>query len=63
VIDFDHPRHGKTQVLGIPVRLSETPGSVRLPAPEFGEHTEEILTGLLGYSWEQIGILREGEVI
>jgi crotonobetainyl-CoA:carnitine CoA-transferase CaiB-like acyl-CoA transferase len=63
VIDFDHPRHGKTQVLGIPVRLSETPGSVRLPAPEFGEHTEEILTGLLGYSWEQIGVLREGEVI
>jgi crotonobetainyl-CoA:carnitine CoA-transferase CaiB-like acyl-CoA transferase len=63
VIDFDHPRHGKTQLLGIPVRLSETPGSVRLPAPEFGEHTEEILTGLLDYSWEQIGRLREAEAI
>jgi crotonobetainyl-CoA:carnitine CoA-transferase CaiB-like acyl-CoA transferase len=63
VIDFDHPRHGKTQVLGIPVRLSETPGRVRLPAPEFGEHTEEILTGLLDYSWEQITNLREREVI
>jgi crotonobetainyl-CoA:carnitine CoA-transferase CaiB-like acyl-CoA transferase len=63
VIDFEHPRYGKTQMLGMPVRLSETPGKVRLPAPEFGEHTEEILTGLLGYSWEQIGALREQEVI
>ncbi len=63
VIDFDHPRHGKTQVVGIAVRLRETPGQVRLPAPEFGEHTEEILTGLLGYSWEQVGALREQEVI
>ncbi len=63
VIDFDHPRHGKTRVVGIPVRLGETPGQVRLPAPEFGEHTEEILTGLLGYSWEQVGALREQEVI
>ena len=52
-----------TQVLGMPVRLGETPGQVRLPAPEFGEHTEEILTGLLDYSWDQIGVLRKGEVI
>jgi len=63
VVDFDHPQFGKTQVVGIPVRLRETPGSVRLPAPEFGQHTEEILSDLLGYSWEQIGQLREQQVI
>jgi crotonobetainyl-CoA:carnitine CoA-transferase CaiB-like acyl-CoA transferase len=63
VVDFDHPRHGKIQVVGIPVRLRETPGSVRLPAPEFGEHTEEILTGLLDYSWEKVAELKEQEVI
>jgi crotonobetainyl-CoA:carnitine CoA-transferase CaiB-like acyl-CoA transferase len=63
IIDFDHPQFGKTQVVGIPVRLRETPGSVRLPAPEFGQHTEEILSALLGYSWEQIGQLREEQVI
>jgi crotonobetainyl-CoA:carnitine CoA-transferase CaiB-like acyl-CoA transferase len=63
VVDFEHPRHGATQVMGIPVRLRETPGSVRRPAPEFGEHTEEILTALLGYSWEQIAELKDGEVI
>src|SRR5262249_42890740 len=44
VADFDHPAFGKTQVVGLPVRLSETPGSIRMPAPEFGQHTEEILT-------------------
>jgi crotonobetainyl-CoA:carnitine CoA-transferase CaiB-like acyl-CoA transferase len=63
VIDFQHPRYGETRVLGIPVRLSQTPGAVRMPAPEFGQHTEEVLTDLLGYSWEQIARLKEDEVI
>jgi len=63
VTAFEHPTCGTTQVVGVPVRLSETPGMIRLPAPEFGQHTEEILTGLLGYSWEEVGRLREEEVI
>lgn len=63
VADFDHPAFGKTQVVGLPVRLSETPGSIRLPAPEFGQHTEEILTETLGYSWEKVAQLKDGGVI
>jgi crotonobetainyl-CoA:carnitine CoA-transferase CaiB-like acyl-CoA transferase len=63
VIDFDHPNHGKTQVVGMPVALSETPGSVRTPAPEFGQHTEEVLLDVLGYDWEKVSKLREQEVI
>jgi len=63
IVEFDHPQHGKTEVMGIPVRLSETPGGVREPAPEFGQHTEEVLTGLLDYSWEEVGALRERKVI
>lgn len=63
VIPFDHPRFGQTQVVGLPVRLSETPGQVRLPAPEFGEHTERVLIELLGYSWEQVAELKEREVV
>jgi crotonobetainyl-CoA:carnitine CoA-transferase CaiB-like acyl-CoA transferase len=63
VVDFDHPRHGMTKVVGMPVRWRETPGSVRLPAPEFGEHSEDVLVNLLGYSWEQVGELKEKEVI
>jgi len=63
VIDFEHPQFGKTQVMGMPVSLSETPGQVRAPAPQFGQHTEEILLDLLGYTWEQIEDLRNREVI
>lgn len=63
IVEFDHPRFGKVPVVGLPVRLKETPGSVRLPAPEFGEHTEQILTEILGYSWERVGELKEREVI
>jgi crotonobetainyl-CoA:carnitine CoA-transferase CaiB-like acyl-CoA transferase len=63
VTTFEHPSFGPTQVVGIPVGLSETPGSLRRPAPEFGQHTEEILTEVLGYSWEEVGRLRDAEVI
>jgi CoA:oxalate CoA-transferase len=63
IVDFDHPTHGKTQYVGIPVRLSETPGSVRAPAPEHGQHTELILTELLGYGWDEVSGLRERGVI
>ena len=57
IVDFDHPQHGTIQMLGMPVRLSETPGSIRSPAPEFGQHSEEILLDL-GYDWDAISDLR-----
>jgi crotonobetainyl-CoA:carnitine CoA-transferase CaiB-like acyl-CoA transferase len=63
VVQFDHPDHGRTQMLGVPVRLSATPGAVRTPAPELGQHTEEVLLEVLGFEWEQIGRLREQGVI
>jgi len=62
VIDFEHPQHGTIQMLGMPVGLSETPGRVRSPAPEFGQHSEEILLDL-GYDWDAIADLRKREVI
>ncbi len=63
ITDYDHPELGKTQVVGVPVILSETPGNPRGRAPELGENTELILTDLLGYSWEEVAKLREGGVI
>ena len=62
ITDFDHPVFGKTKAVGIPVTFSKTPGSLRLPAPEFGQHTEAILLEA-GYSWEEIGQFKEQEVI
>jgi crotonobetainyl-CoA:carnitine CoA-transferase CaiB-like acyl-CoA transferase len=63
IVDYEHPSWGPTKVVGVPVRLSKTPGDPRAVAPEFGEHTEQVLIELLGYSWEDIGRLKEQEVI
>ena len=40
---MEHPEEGIVRGLGIPVKLSETPGSIRRAAPLLGEHTEEVL--------------------
>ncbi len=58
---LDDPRLGRIQVPGLAVELSQSPGQVR-PAPELGQHTEEVLASL-GYSWEEIGRLRESRTI
>jgi alpha-methylacyl-CoA racemase len=43
VIEFEQPGAGKVRGLGMPVKLSRTPGEVRRGGPELGEHTEEVL--------------------
>ena len=48
VVETDHPVTGKFRTLGVNVKLSDTPGSVRRPAPRLGEHTEEVLAEVLG---------------
>ena len=52
-----HPTLGELKEVGIPVKLSETPGRARSAAPQFGEHTEQVLEEF-GYTWEQIEKLR-----
>ncbi len=59
---LDHPTHGALQFVAPPVTLSATPGRIRTPAPEFGQHTEEVLLEA-GLSWEEIGALRESGAI
>lgn len=63
LVDYDHPLLGKTKLVGMPVKLSRTPGDPRGYAPELGEHTEAIMTEMLGYSWDDVGRLREAGVI
>jgi CoA:oxalate CoA-transferase len=61
--DFQHPVWGPIKVVGPPVKFSKTPAAPQREAPEFGQHTEEILTEVLGYSWDDIGKLMEDEII
>jgi crotonobetainyl-CoA:carnitine CoA-transferase CaiB-like acyl-CoA transferase len=63
IVEHEVPGLGQMQMLGMPVKLSETPGEPRGYAPELGEHTEIILTEMLGYSWEDIARLRDANVI
>lgn len=63
ITEFDHPSYGRIRVMGIPIRFSRTPCKLRLPAPELGQHTEEVLLEIGEYSWEEIEKLREEEVI
>jgi len=62
VEEIKHPKAGKIKVLGIPAKLSETPGKIRKPAPTFGQHTKEILKSL-GYSKREIEKLKKKGVI
>jgi formyl-CoA transferase/CoA:oxalate CoA-transferase len=59
---LDHPLHGALPIVAPSVNLSATPGAVLTPAPEFGQHTEEVLLEA-GYTWEEIGALRDSGVI
>ena len=63
VVEYEHPALGNVTILGMPVKLSKTPGEPRGHAPEFGEHTELLMTELLGYSWDDVARLREANVI
>jgi formyl-CoA transferase len=57
ILELDHPQFGRVRQVGIPVKLSRTPGAARGTAPEHGQHTEEVLLAA-GYSWDEIGSLR-----
>ena len=63
LVEMDHPRAGKVRMVGAPVRLSETPGSVRSPAPTLGEHTDEVLRDVLGLPAAEISALRSSGAI
>jgi crotonobetainyl-CoA:carnitine CoA-transferase CaiB-like acyl-CoA transferase len=62
VVDFEHPVFGPIKYVGVPHLFSETPANPRKAAPEFGQHTEEILIEL-GYTCEDIGRFKDKGVI
>jgi crotonobetainyl-CoA:carnitine CoA-transferase CaiB-like acyl-CoA transferase len=62
VVEIRDPRHGTVTQFGQPIKLSETPGSIRTAAPYTGEHTDQVL-GELGMSHAEIASLREEKIV
>jgi formyl-CoA transferase len=62
IIDLEHPTRGRFSTIISPLRLSDSPVEPR-PAPLYGEHTEDVLQNLAGYSAEEIAALRGKGVI
>jgi crotonobetainyl-CoA:carnitine CoA-transferase CaiB-like acyl-CoA transferase len=62
VIEVDHPRRGKTKQIGFPIKFSDTPWQIQIPAALLGEHTEEVVSGL-GYSQDEIDkMMEDGDI-
>ena len=59
----DHVTAGAIRLLGVPIKLSHTPGSVRVAPPALGQHTDRILEEDCGLSAAQIESLRAAKVI
>ena len=53
IVEVDHPTRGKYLTVGNPVKLSDSPSDVTR-SPHLGEHTDEILSQVVGYSAEEI---------
>jgi crotonobetainyl-CoA:carnitine CoA-transferase CaiB-like acyl-CoA transferase len=63
IIECNHEVVGPVKVPGIPVKLSKTPGKVKCEAPEFGQHTEQVLIDIGGYTWEDITRFKDEGII
>jgi len=58
-----HPKAGAVTAMGVPIRLGSTPGAAQAPAPLLGQHTGEILTGLLRIPKPKVEKLRAAGVV
>jgi crotonobetainyl-CoA:carnitine CoA-transferase CaiB-like acyl-CoA transferase len=61
--EVEHPKAGTIKVTNFPVKFSETPGEIRTATPLLGQHNEEILSTIVGYTPEQIQKLKKQGII
>jgi crotonobetainyl-CoA:carnitine CoA-transferase CaiB-like acyl-CoA transferase len=62
VVELDQPGAGAVKLLGVPVKMSRTPGAPAGPGPALGEHTDEVLAAL-GYSEEEVAAMKESGAV
>ncbi len=63
IVEVDHPKAGKVKMAGIPIKMSESQGQIKTPSPSLGEHTEEILKGILELDDKEVRELKKDGVI
>jgi crotonobetainyl-CoA:carnitine CoA-transferase CaiB-like acyl-CoA transferase len=63
LVEMNHPEIGAIKQIGAPLKFSETPCRVELPPPLLGEHTEEVLLELGGYTKAEVEELRKKGVV
>ena len=62
-LEVEHPRYGAIPTPGIPIKLSETPGKIKSPAPDLGQHNAEVYKEFLGMSEVDVEELKKERVI
>ena len=62
-LEMDHPSSGKVSLIANPIRFTQHPIVYQRPPPVLGQHTHEVLAGVLGYTAEQVARLRADGVI
>jgi crotonobetainyl-CoA:carnitine CoA-transferase CaiB-like acyl-CoA transferase len=62
VAEIDHPREGRMRIMGLPVKLHKTPGRLGT-SPELGQHIDEVLTGIAGYTPDEVAQMRKEQIV